>query len=117
VIGGGLPGLVAYSVIAGGTTASLHEIWRATGAGIALGDIPGSPVVQSFPDWNDAVVWIVDDTIPALRGFKAGNGAQVFSSASRSTDALPGIPHFPPITCATTGVFVGTATGFSYYGP
>ena len=117
VIGGGLPGLVAYKVVVSGTSAGLDQMWQANGAGIALGDIPGSPTVQSFPDWDDSVVWIVDDTIPALRGFRAGDGTQVFSSAARITDALPAIAHFPPITCATTGVFVGTATGFSYYGP
>jgi hypothetical protein len=117
VIGGGLPGLAAYRVVANGAGASLHQIWRATGPGLSLGDFPGSPSVQSFPDWQDAVVWIVDDTIPALRGFSASNGTQVFSSATRSPDALPAIAHFPPITCATTGVFVGTDNGFSYYGP
>ena len=117
VIGGGNPGLVAYKVVPSGDGASLHQIWQATGGGIALGDIPGSPAVQSFPDWQDAVVWIVDDTIPALRGFRESNGSEVFSSSARATDQLPGIAHFPPITCASTGVFVGTSSGFSLYAP
>jgi hypothetical protein len=114
VIGGGAPGLVAYKVVVNGGGASLHQIWQ---SGLSLGDIPGSPAVQSFPDWPDAVVWIIDDTIPALRGFNASSGTQVFNSHTRPTDALPAIAHFPPITCATTGVFVGTNNGFTYYGP
>jgi hypothetical protein len=117
VIGGGNPGLIAYKVVVRGSGASLHEIWRATGGGINLGDFPGSPSVQSFPDWNDAVVWIVDDTIPALRGFRASSGAEAYNSSSRAADGLGGIAHFPPITCSTSGVFVGRANGFTCYGP
>ena len=117
VIGGGNPGLVAYTVVANGSGASLHQNWQATGGGIALGDFPGSPAVQSFPDWQDAIVWIVDDTIPALRGFRESNGAEAYNSSLHGGDQLPGIAHFPPITCASTGVFVGTASGFSFYAP
>jgi hypothetical protein len=115
VIGGGKPGLVAYKVVVNGTSAGLHEQWRATGQGINLGDAPGSPAVQSFPD-QDAVVWIVDDAVGALRAFNAQNGQEIYSSAHRAADALGPVPHFPPITCATGSVFVGTANGFSCYG-
>ena len=104
-------------MVVNGAKASLHEIWRANGGGITLNDFPGSPSVQSFPGWQDAVVWIVDDTIPALRGFRAGTGAVVYSSAARAADRLPPIAHFPPIACSSSGVFVGTANGFSFYGP
>ena len=117
VTGGGNPGLVAYKVVTNGSGASLHKNWQATGGGIDLGDFPGSPAVQSFPDWPDAVVWIVDDTIPALRGFRESSGAEAYNSSSRAADQLPGIAHFPPITCASAGVFVGTASGFSFYAP
>jgi hypothetical protein len=116
VIGGGTPGLVAYKVVVSGTSASLHRLWNATGQGIKLGDIPGSPAVQSFPD-QGAVVWIVDDTIPALRAFKVSDGSEVYNSSHRSSDALDPIPHFPPITCSSAGVFVGTAHGIGCYGP
>ena len=115
--GGGNPGLLAYDVVVNGAGASLHQAWRANGGGINLGDFPGSPSIQTFPDWDDGVIWIIDDTIPALRAFRTGNGTEVFSSAARAPDHLPGIAHFPPITCATTGVLVGTGSGFSYYGP
>jgi hypothetical protein len=115
VVGGGQPGLVAYNVVANGAGPGLHERWRATGSGVNLGDAPGSPAVQSFPD-QDAVVWIVDDTIGALRAFNVRTGQAVYSSAHRGSDALGPIAHFPPITCATASVFVGTANGFACYG-
>ena len=117
VVGGGKPGLLAYDVVVNGSEGSLRRVWPGNGQGINLGDAPGSPSVQSFPDWEDAVVWIVDDTIPALRGFRAGNGSEVYNSSARAVDQLPAIAHFPPITCTTTGVLVGNGSGFTYYGP
>jgi hypothetical protein len=73
--------------------------------------------VQSFPDWPDGVVWIVDDTRPALRAFGATTGTELYSSDNRAADQLGAVAHFPPIMCATSGAFVGRATGFSLYGP
>ena len=116
-VGGGAPGLIAYKVVVHDGRASLDEVWRATSGGIALGDAPGSPAMQSFPDWPGGVVWIVDDTKPALRAFDALTGAELYSSDARAADKLAAVAHFPPITCATSGVFVGRANGFSLYGP
>ena len=115
VIGGGGPGLVAFKVVVHGTEAGLQQLWKATGRGISLGDFPGSPTTQSFPD-QASVVWIVDDTIPALRAFDVTSGAEVYNSSRQGGDALGDIAHFPPIACAAESVFVGTANGFACYG-
>jgi hypothetical protein len=62
------------------------------------------------------VVWIVDDTGPALRGFDALTGTEVFSSSAQSANHLGSIPHFPGISCGRSSVFVGTQAGFACYG-
>lgn len=117
VIGGGLPGLIAYSVTANAAGAQLQPAWMATGGqGIPLGDIPGSPLVMVLPA-GGAVVWIVDDTVPALRGFDALTGVERFNSAAFPANALGPIAHFPPISCGSRAVYVGTKTGVACYGP
>jgi hypothetical protein len=115
VIGSGTPGLVCYKVVVTGTAGSLQQTWLATGPGITLGDAPGSPAVATFPD-QPAVVWIVDDNIGAVRAFRASDGVEVYSSANRAADALGPLPHFPPVTCASSSIFVGTARGIACYG-
>jgi hypothetical protein len=110
VIGSGTPGLIAYKLIVSGTAPSLQQVLVATGLGITLGDAPGSPALASFSD-QESVVWIVDDNIGALRAFSAANGAEVYNSSRRGADALGAVPHFPPITCASASVFVGTSNG------
>ena len=64
---------------------------------------------------TQSVVWIVDDTVPALRAFDAGTGVEVYSSATRPSDALGAVPHFPPISCGGSSVFVGVMDGLALY--
>jgi hypothetical protein len=45
VVGSGSPGLIAFRVVVSNTGASLQQVWLAGGVGLALGDIPGSPIV------------------------------------------------------------------------
>jgi hypothetical protein len=119
----GKPGLVALRLTSNGVKWSLEQKWSAVdkfGNVVELGDIPGSPVVMSTPGTpNEAVVWIVDDNdiVPALRAFDALSLNEVYSSSDQPNDKLEDIPHFPPITCAQSIVFVGTNTGFACYGP
>jgi hypothetical protein len=120
VVGSGTPGLVAYKVLVdGGTTPQLHEVWRAAGSGISLGDAPGSPEVVTANGASDllALVWIVDDntTPPSLRAFGALDGKEVFNSSSLSQDNLGDVPHFPPISIVGKSVFVGTKSGLACY--
>jgi hypothetical protein len=111
-----------WSIYFQGTfVANLQQQWLATGEGIKFGDAPGSPTVMSTPGTpNEAVVWIVDgdDVAPALRAFDALTGTEVYnSSRNQNRDNLGPTPHFAPITCAQSIVFVGTQTGFACYGP
>jgi hypothetical protein len=114
VVGSGTPGLVD-----GGTHPQLHEVWRAAGSGITLGDAPGSPevVIPSGAADSLALVWIVDDnnTPPSLRAFGALDGKEVFNSSQLSQDYLGDVPHFPPISIVGKSVFVGTEGGVACY--
>jgi hypothetical protein len=124
VIGGGTPGLVAFKIVTTGSGASfngsLQQLWPKSGSpfAITLGDAPGSPLVMRAPGTpNEAVVWIVDETIPAVRAFDALSGAEVYNSSwNPARDGLGAVPHFAPLTCAQSGVFVGTNTGIEWYG-
>ncbi len=132
------PGLVAYKVVVSddGKTVDLNEAWVATvlGANTSKGITPGvgmgSPIVMSTPGTNhEAVIWIVDNVeladgsqgIAVLRAFDALSGMEVFNSSQPSKDNMNNVlgpaPHFPPITCGSAGVFVGTKAGFVWYGP
>ena len=114
VVGGGAPGLIAYRVVVTAGGAQLQQAWTATGG---LGDYPGSPLVMTGANpTGTAVVWIVDDTVPALRGFDAATGNEVFNSSRNPANALGAIAHFPPISCGTSSAYVGTATGLACYG-
>ncbi|KAF2989014.1 hypothetical protein OGR47_15025 [Methylocystis sp. MJC1] len=117
VIGGGKPGLAAFKVVVhSAAEAGLRPLWKAgSPEGINLGDFPGSSTTQSFPE-GEAVVWIVDDTIPALRGFDAKTGKELFNSSVHGGGSLGGIAHFPPIACGSTNVLIGLANGFAVYG-
>ncbi len=134
------PGLVAYKVVVSddGKSTDLKEAWLATvpGAndatmkGITPGIGMGSPIVMSTPGTShEAVVWIVDNVkladgspgIAVLRAFDALTGMEAYNSSrpnkDNTDDALGQAPHFPPITCGPAGLFVGTRTGFVWYGP
>jgi hypothetical protein len=119
-VGGGLPGLICYKVVVGGGGATLQETWRATGGGLALGNVSGSPTIGATEVPSYALVWIVDadesSSAAALRAFDALNGTEVFNSTTVASDALGPVPHYPPITCAGRNVFVGTSDGFACYG-
>ena len=118
-VGGGLPGLIAYKVVLTGQTASLQEVWRANRRGIAVGNTHGSPTIGAVASPGFALVWIVDADEGAdhgvLRAFNALDGTEVYNSGAVAADDLGIVPHYPPITCASGGVFVGTARGFAYY--
>jgi len=55
--------------------------------------------------------------LEGVRPDRESDGSEAYNSSTKASDQLPGIAHFPPITCASTGVFVGTASGFSVYAP
>ncbi len=120
VIGGGPVGLASYRIdVPSSGSATFQLAWKANGGGIALGDIPGSPVVTSLPRQDaGAAVWIVNDTMspPRLRAFDAISGAELYGSGTGS-DALGDIPHFPPITAAGSSIFVGTQSAVACYTP
>jgi hypothetical protein len=118
-VGGGMPGLIAFKVVTGPPVA-LQEVWRATGGGINCGNTHGSPAIGRFHAHPFALVWIVDcdEAVPTalLRAFNAMDGSEVFNSGVTPSDDLGPVPHYPPITCAGTSVYVGTADGFACYG-
>lgn len=134
------PGLVAYRVVVSdeGKSVDLKEAWVATvlGAnggtvrGITPGIGMGSPIVMSTPGTShEAVVWIVDNVeladgspgIASLRAFDALSGMEAYNSSrpnqGHTDNTLGRAPHFPPITCGSAGIFVGTKAGLVWYGP
>jgi len=122
-VGNGTPGLACYKLAMQNMAPILQQVWQATGSGVNIGNIHGSPTVGSLG--TSALVWIVDADVddygnfnypPALRAFDTMTGNEVFNSTTVSTDDLGHVPHYPGITCAGASVFVGTLKGFACYG-
>jgi hypothetical protein len=125
----GNPGLKAFRVINPGSNApALAEVWTARdGAGhiLELGDAAGSPLVVSTPlgqrrfTNHFPMVWLLDGggdgKGKTLRAFDAMSGIEIYSSATVPEDALPPLPHYPPMNCSEHSVFVGTNDGLSCY--
>ena len=125
----GNPGLKAFRVVNPGSNApALAEVWTARdGAGhiLELGDAAGSPLVVSTPlgqqrFTNDfPMVWLLDGggdgKGKTLCAFDAMSGIEIYNSATVPGDALPPLPHYPPMNCSEHSVFVGTNKGLSCY--
>jgi hypothetical protein len=120
-VGGGKPGLIAYKVVVTSQKAALQEVWRANGTGIDVGNTHGSPTIGAITSPPFALVWIVDTDEAAghgvMRAFNALDGTEVYNSGAIAADDLGDVPRYPPITCASSGIFVGTASGIAYYTP
>jgi hypothetical protein len=115
----GLPGLICYQVVAGGGIGSLHEVWRAEGAGVGFQANCSSPTVGSVDGPEPfALVWVVDPGVvgsPRLYAYDALNGNLMYSSATLASDNLGPVPNYAPVTCAGQSVYVGTTNGFAVY--
>lgn len=115
--GDGLPGLICYKVVVTSGTATLQEVWRANGSGMAFDEACSSPTVGAVTSpSNYALVWVADGgATPVLRAFNALDGSLVYHSDTVAADGLGAVPNYPPVTCAGASVYVGTASGFSLY--
>lgn len=115
--GGSTPGLICYKVVVGGGGASLQEIWRASGTGMAFDEACSSPTVGAVTAPSKyALVWVADaGSTPVLRAFNALDGTIVYRSDAVAADDLGAVPHYPPVTCAGESVYVGTNSGFALY--
>ncbi len=125
----GKPGLKAFRVVNAGSNApSLAEVWTArdsAGNILALDDAAGSPLVVSNPlggrhlGGDFPMVWLVDGggdgKGKTLRAFDALTGVEIYNSGLVPEDALPALPHYPPMNCSEHTVFVGTKDGLSCY--
>jgi hypothetical protein len=112
--GEGLPGLACYKVVPSAVP-PMQVVWQAN---LPFNDSPGSPTVAVYG--TSALVWVADAGDPGplngLKAFNALDGTLVFDSLAVAADDLGPVPHYPPVTCAGSSVFVGTASGFACYG-
>jgi len=115
--GAGMPGLICYKVVVSAGTATLQEIWRATGSGLAFDEACSSPTIGAVTTpSNYALVWVADAGVtPVLRAFNAMDGSLVYHSDAVAADDLGTVPNYPPVACAGASVYVGTNNGFALY--
>lgn len=115
--GGDMPGLICYKVVVSAGTATLQEVWRASGTGLAFDEGCSSPTVGSVTNPSAyALVWVADGgATPVLRAFNAMDGSLVYHSDATAADDLGSVPHYPPVTCAGASVYVGLNDGFALY--
>ena len=121
----GTPGLSAFELRSDRGRPGLDRIWNAkdiSGAEIGFGDAAGSPLVvdtergKVTPSYT--TVWILDGgdgVTPTLRAVAADDGREVFNSAWNPRDATGDVPHYPPMSCTSRSVFVGTKDGLACY--
>jgi hypothetical protein len=115
--GGDMPGLICYKVVVSSGTATLQEVWRASGTGLAFDEGCSSPTVGAVTNPSAyALVWVADGgAAPVLRAFNAMDGSLVYHSDAVAADDLGAVPHYPPVTCAGASVYVGLNNGFALY--
>lgn len=115
--GGNMPGLICYKVVVSSGNATLQEIWRASGTGLAFDEGCSSPTVGAVTVPSAyALVWVADGgATPVLRAFNALDGSLVYHSDAIAADDLGAVPHYPPVTCAGASVLVGLNDGFALY--
>jgi hypothetical protein len=115
--GADMPGLICYKVVVSSGTATLQEVWRAAGTGMAFDEAAGSPTVGAVTSPSDyALVWVADaGGTPVLRAFNALDGSLVYHSDAVAADDLGAVPNYPPVTCAGASVYVGLSDGFALY--
>ncbi|SRR5216683_317148 len=115
--GGDTPGLICYKVVVSSGTATLQEVWRALGTGLAFDEGCSSPTIGAVTSpSNYALVWVAHGgATPVLRAFNAMDGSLVYRSDAVPADDLGAVPHYPPVTCAGASVYVGLNSGFALY--
>jgi hypothetical protein len=123
IVGMGEPSIIAYTV-QGGAKPGLTEMWRGRPNELLFGNAPGSVMITGPA--GAATLWVVnegydpatgdDNVVPALYGIDASTGHVIYDSTQAAGDDLGKAPHFAPTTPYADSLFVGTWTGFSWYG-